>query len=86
MAGFTNRAKDLVNLPMVPYPAVTLFVDLGDGVLIDEASCQQQRRSLAVGLAPSGVRGRGRHIECLQVARQWSRTRRWAPRRSWAGR
>jgi AraC-like DNA-binding protein len=67
MAGFTNRAKDLVNLPMVPYPAVTLFIDLGDGVLIDDASGQQQRRSLAVGLAPSGVRGRGRHIECLQV-------------------
>ena len=67
MAGFTNRAKDLVNLPMVPYPAVTLFIDLGDGVLIDDASGQQQRRSLAVGLAPSGVRGRGRHIECLQA-------------------
>jgi AraC-like DNA-binding protein len=67
MAGFTSRAKDLVNLPMVPYPAVTLFIDLGDGVLIDDASGQQQRRSLAVGLAPSGVRGRGRHIECLQA-------------------
>jgi AraC-like DNA-binding protein len=67
MAGFTNRAEDLVNLPIVPYPAVTLFLDLGDGVLIDDASGQQQRRSLAVGLAPSGVRGRGRHIECLQV-------------------
>ena len=67
MAGFTNRADDLVNLPMVPYPAVTLFIDLGDGVLINDASGQQQRRSLAVGLAPSGVRGRGRHIECLQV-------------------
>ena len=67
MAGFTNRAKDPVNLPMVPYPAVTLFLDLGDGVLIDDASGQQQRRSLAVGLAPGGVRGRGRHIECLQV-------------------
>jgi hypothetical protein len=60
MAGFTNRAEDQVNLPMVPYPTVTLFIDLGDGVLIDDASGQQQRRSLAVGLAPSGVRGRGR--------------------------
>jgi AraC-like DNA-binding protein len=67
MAGFTNRAKDLVNLPMVPYPAVTLFIDLGDGVLIDNASGQQQRRSLAVGLAPGAGRGGGRHIECLQV-------------------
>ena len=67
MAGFTNRAKDLVDLQVVPYPAVTLFIDLGDGVLIDDASGQQQRGSLAVGLAPSGVQGRGRDIECLQV-------------------
>jgi hypothetical protein len=67
MAGFTNRAKDLVDLQVVPCPAVTLFIDLGDGVLVDHASGQQQRGGLAVGLAPSGVRGRGRDIECLQV-------------------
>jgi AraC-like DNA-binding protein len=67
MAGFTNRAKDPVDLQVVPYPAVTLFIDLGDGVLIDSVSGQQQRRSLAVGLAPMGVRGRGQDIECLQV-------------------
>jgi AraC-like DNA-binding protein len=67
MAGFTSRAKTLVDLQVVPYPAVTLFIDLGDGVLVDHASGQQQRGSLAVGLAPSGVRGRGRNIECLQV-------------------
>ncbi len=67
MAGFTNRAKDLVDLQIVPYPAVTLFMELGDGELVDHASGRQQRRSLAVGLAPSGFRGRGRDIECLQV-------------------
>ena len=67
MAGFTSRAKTLVDLQVVPYPAVTLFIDLGDGVLIDHARGQQQRGSLAVGLAPSGVRGHGRNIECLQV-------------------
>jgi AraC-like DNA-binding protein len=67
MAGFATRVKDLVDLQVVPYPAVTLFVDLGDGVLVDHASGQQQRGSLAIGLAPSGVRGRGRHIECLPV-------------------
>jgi AraC-like DNA-binding protein len=67
MAGFTSRAENLVDLHVVPYPAVTLFIDLGDGVLVDHASGQQQRGSLAVGLAPSGVRGRGRNIECLQV-------------------
>lgn len=67
MAGFTSRAKNLVDLQVVPYPAVTLFIDLGDGVLVDHASGRQQRGSLVVGLAPSGVRGRGRNIECLQV-------------------
>jgi AraC-like DNA-binding protein len=67
MAGFTSRAKDLVDLQVVPYPAVTLFIDLGDGMLIDHASGQQEGRSVAVGLAPSGVRGRGRDIDCLQV-------------------
>jgi AraC-like DNA-binding protein len=67
MAGFSSRAKDLVDLQVVPYPAVTLFIDLGDGVLVDHASGQQQRGSLALGLAPSGIRGRGRHIDCLQV-------------------
>jgi len=67
MAGFTNRARDLVDLQVVSYPAVTLFIDLGDGVLVDHASGQQHRGSLAVGLAPGAVRGRGRDIECLQV-------------------
>src|ERR1700721_130978 len=67
MAGFTNPAKVPVDLQVVPYPAVTLFIDLGDGVLVDHASGRQQRGSLAIGLAPGGVSGRGRHIECLQV-------------------
>lgn len=67
MAGFSARAADLVDLQVVPYPAVTLFIDLGDTVLIDDASGRQQRGSLAVGLAPGAVRGRGQDIECLQV-------------------
>jgi AraC-like DNA-binding protein len=67
MAGFSDRAKDLVDLPVVPYPAVTVFIDLGDGVLVDDASGRQRRGSVVAGLAPSGVRGRGRDIECLQV-------------------
>jgi AraC-like DNA-binding protein len=67
MAGFSDRTKDLIDLQVVPYPAVTIFIDLGDGVLVDDARGQQQRGSLAIGLAPSGVRARGRGIECLQV-------------------
>lgn len=67
MAGFRARATDLFDLSVVPYPAVTVFFDLGDGSIVDDASCQPKRGSVAVGLAPSGVRGRGRNIECLQL-------------------
>jgi AraC-like DNA-binding protein len=68
MAGFSDRAKDLVDLPVVPYPAVTLVIDLGHGpLLVEHASGQPQRGSLAAGLAPGAVRAGGRDIECLQV-------------------
>ena len=67
MAGFSDRAKEPVDLQVVPYPAVTLFIDLGDGVLIDHANGRQQRGSLVARLAPGQVRGHGQHIECLQV-------------------
>ena len=67
MAGFRARTTDLVDLQAVPYPAVTLGIDLGDGLLVDDASGQPKRGSLAAGLAPGSVRARGRGIECLQA-------------------
>lgn len=67
MAGFRDRAAGLVDLQFVPHPAVTLFVDFGNGLLVEEASGQELRDSFAVGLAPLGVRGSSRDIECLQV-------------------
>jgi AraC-like DNA-binding protein len=67
MAGFRDRAMDLVDLAVIPYPAVTVVVDLGDGILVDDGSGQQQRGSVAAGLAVCGVRARGRAVECLQV-------------------
>jgi AraC-like DNA-binding protein len=67
MAGFRARTTDLVDLQVVPYPAVTLGIDLGDGLVVDDASGQPKRGSLAAGLAPVSVRARGRGIECLQV-------------------
>lgn len=67
MAGFRARAKDLVDLRVVPYPAVTVVIDLGDGLFVDDVSGQQKRGSLVAGLAPGTVRGHGRSIECLQV-------------------
>jgi AraC-like DNA-binding protein len=68
MAGFRERATDLVDLGTVPYPAVTVAVDLGDELLVvDDTSGQQQRGNVVAGLAPGSFRARGRNIECLQV-------------------
>jgi AraC-like DNA-binding protein len=68
MAGFRQRATDGVDLRVVPYPAVTVVVDFGDEpLLLDDATGRQQRGSVAAGLAPGGLRVRGRGIECLQV-------------------
>jgi AraC-like DNA-binding protein len=68
MAGFRDRATDPVNLSVVPYPAVTVVIDFGDGpLLIDDATGRQQRGSVVAGLAPRSVQVRGRDIECLQV-------------------
>jgi AraC-like DNA-binding protein len=44
-----------------------VVIDLGDGLLVEDASGRQQRGNLVAGLAPSAVRGRGRGIECLQM-------------------
>jgi AraC-like DNA-binding protein len=68
MAGFRARATDLVDLRTVPYPAITVVVDFGDGPLVvDDGSGRQQRGSVVAGLAPGNVRVRGRDIECLQM-------------------
>jgi len=67
MAGFRSRAANLVDIRIVPYPSVTVFVDFGDAIVVDDGSGRQQRGSVVVGLAPGSVRGHGRDIECLQV-------------------
>ncbi|MFG2951473.1 AraC family transcriptional regulator [Streptomyces adustus] len=68
MAGFRGRGADLVDLDIVPYPAVTVAVDLGDGLLaVDDGDGWRQNGSFVLGLAAGGVRGRGRGIDCLQV-------------------
>lgn len=69
MAGFSDRATPLVDLPLVPHPAVTLLFDLGDAsVIVEDGRGQQQRDRVVAGLAPIGVRGRGgQGFECLQV-------------------
>jgi AraC-like DNA-binding protein len=68
MAGFRDRAAEGIDLRVVPYPAVTVVVDLGDGLLVvDDAHGEQQRGCVVTGVAPDSVRALGRGIECLQV-------------------
>ncbi len=68
MAGFRARDTAPIELQVVPFPAVTLVIDLGSGpVLVDDARGSRQTGSIAVGIAPDGLRARGRRIECLQV-------------------
>lgn len=67
MAGFRGCARSTLELHVVPYPELTLFVDFGDALLVDDASGRQQRGSIVVGLAPGNVRGCAREADCLQI-------------------
>jgi AraC-like DNA-binding protein len=67
MAGFRGRAVGSFDLRMVPYPALTVFVDFGDALFVDDANGERRRGSFVVGLAPGSVRGCGREADCLQV-------------------
>ncbi|MFF7881240.1 hypothetical protein ACH40F_06785 [Streptomyces sp. NPDC020794] len=68
MAGFSARTTEFFDLSVIPYPAVTVAVSLGEQPFtVDDSNGRQQSGSVVVGLVPSGVRGRGRDIECLQV-------------------
>jgi AraC-like DNA-binding protein len=70
MAGFSDVANDLVEIEMIPHPALTVIFNLGDEPLVvDDGSGQQQQERVVAGLAPNGARGRGLagSFECLQV-------------------
>lgn len=68
MAGFRARTTEFVDLSVIPFPAVTVVVSLGEEPLtVDDINGRQRNGSVVVGLVPSGVRGRGRDIESLQV-------------------
>ncbi|GHF86418.1 AraC family transcriptional regulator [Kitasatospora xanthocidica] len=68
MAGFRARGADPVELGVVPYPAVTVVVDLGgDTLAVDDAGGVRHGGAVVVGLAPGAVRGGGRDVEVLQV-------------------
>ena len=68
MAGFRARTSEPVEMSVVPYPAVTVFIDFGDGLRVDDVGGERQRGSFVAGLTPGAVlQGRGRDVECLQV-------------------
>ncbi|MEV6214470.1 helix-turn-helix domain-containing protein [Nocardia sp. NPDC051833] len=67
MAGFAGRAPADVELRVVPYPALTVFLDFGDGLLVDAGGGAGQRGSAVVGLGAARVRGRAREVELMQV-------------------
>ncbi|WP_433724242.1 helix-turn-helix domain-containing protein [Nocardia sp. CA-129566] len=67
MAGFRGRANSLVDLQLVPYPALMVFIDFGDVLLVDDASGAQTQGSGVVGLGPGSLRGCGRDVDLLQV-------------------
>lgn len=68
MAGFRQRGSQAVELAPVPYPAVTVVIELSEDrlVLADRAG-GEQRGGVAGGLGPRGLRAGGHAIECLQV-------------------
>jgi AraC-like DNA-binding protein len=60
MAGFRGRADGLVELQMVPHPAITVFIDFGDALLVGDADRERKRGSVRAG-------GRGQDVGCLQL-------------------
>ncbi|MFI7322764.1 helix-turn-helix domain-containing protein [Streptomyces venezuelae] len=66
-AGFRDRTSTPLDLPVIPYPAVTLAIDLGNGTIVDTARDRQHGGSVVFGLSPGAVHVRGQNIDCLQI-------------------
>ena len=66
MAGFRGRAPAQLNLQLVPYPAVTVFIEFGDGVLVDGSGTRRSGGGV-VGLTPGMLTAVGRDVDCLQI-------------------
>jgi AraC-like DNA-binding protein len=66
MAGFRGQAPEQVALQLVPYPAVTVFIEFGDGVLVDATGARRSGGGV-VGLAPGALTAVGRDVDCLQI-------------------
>ena len=70
MAAFSDRANDILDVELVPHPAVMVVFNLGDEpFVVEDGRGRQQRGHVVAGLAPGGARGRGLagSFACLQV-------------------
>jgi AraC-like DNA-binding protein len=69
MAGFCDGSNDVLDVQVIPHPAVMMIFDLGDTpIYLDNACGRQQWDRAVVGLAPSAARGLGgSRFELLQV-------------------
>lgn len=67
MAGFRGSAESTLDLRVVPYPELSLFVDVGDALLVDDSSGRRQGGCIVVGLASGSVHGTARDADCLQI-------------------
>jgi len=69
IAGFRGRADSSVVLQVIPYPAVTMFIDFAGALRFDDARGVSKQGSVIAGIAPGRVRasGSGRDVDCLQV-------------------
>ncbi|MEV5279485.1 helix-turn-helix domain-containing protein [Streptomyces sp. NPDC052811] len=68
LAGFRDRGPAPVDLPVIPHPAVTLLVEVGDSSLVvGNATGRQQCGSFVAGLTPRAVRMRGESVTCVEV-------------------
>lgn len=67
LAAFTGRSTEPVDLPMVPFPAVTLFLDFGDAAVVARRGDTCVQGMGVVGIGAGLLSGRAHSLACLQV-------------------
>jgi AraC-like DNA-binding protein len=67
MAGFRDRGASAVDLRVIPFPAVTVAIDLSDGLVIETATGRRRGGNLVAGVAPDDLRVGTQGVEALQV-------------------
>lgn len=67
MAAFVSRSTTSVELPMVPFPAVSLFLDLGDAAVVARRGETCIQGMGVIGIGAAHLRGSAHRLQCLQV-------------------